>query len=91
MSTFKTAFLTLLQEDNIAGGVGSVFGAAVGKDGGIYNPNEGRYTSNDSIFAAGNAVTPKPLGGVQRRGGISKNGNKSKSKNKHKNKPQKSK
>jgi hypothetical protein len=72
MSTFKTAFLTLLQEDNIAGGVGSVFGAAVGKDGGIYNPNEGRYTSNDSIYAPGDARVPKAIGGVQRRGGISK-------------------
>lgn len=72
MSTFKTAFLTLLQEDNIAGGVGSVFGAAVGKDGGIYNPNEGRYTSNDSIYAPGDARLPKAIGGVQRRGGISK-------------------
>jgi hypothetical protein len=72
MSTFKTAFLTLLQEDNIAGGVGSVFGAAVGKDGGIYNPNEGRYTSNDSIYAPGDARLPKAIGGVQRRGSISK-------------------
>ena len=72
MSTFKTAFLTLLQEDNIAGGVGSVFGAAVGKDGGIYNPNEGRYTSNDSIYAPGDARLPKAIGGVQRRSGISK-------------------
>lgn len=72
MSTFKTAFLTLLQEDNIAGGVGSVFGTAVGKDGGIYNPNEGRYTSNDSIYAPGDARLPKAVGGVQRRGGISK-------------------
>lgn len=72
MSTFKTAFLTLLQEDNIAGGAGSVFGAAVDASGGIYNPNEGRYTSNDSIYAPGDARLPKAVGGIQRRGGISK-------------------
>jgi hypothetical protein len=72
MSTFKTAFLTLLQEDNIAGGVSSVFGQGVGANGGIYDPNAGRYTSNDSIYAPGDARVPKAIGGVQRRGGISK-------------------
>jgi len=72
MSTFKNIFLSLIEEDNVAGGASSVFGGAVDKDGGIYNPNEGRYTSNDSIYAPGDARVPKALSGVQRRSGISK-------------------
>ena len=71
-STFKDRFLQLLDEENVAGGAASVFGAGVAANGGIYNPNEGRITSNDDILASKNAVLPKALGGIQRRPGISK-------------------
>ncbi len=80
MSTFKDIFLDLLEEENVAGGANSVFGAAVAADGGIYDPNAGRYTSNDSIYAPGRADIPKALGGVQRRGGISKKSRKKRKK-----------
>lgn len=71
-STFKDRFLQLLDEENVAGGAASVFGAGVATDGGIYDPNAGRFTSNDSIYAPGDARLPKALGGIQRRPGISK-------------------
>lgn len=71
-STFKDRFLQLLDEENVAGGAASVFGAGVAADGGIYDPNAGRFTSNDSIYAPGDARLPKALGGIQRRPGISK-------------------
>jgi len=80
MSTFKDIFLKLIEEDNVAGGANSVFGGAVDNDGGIYNPNEGRFTSNDSIYAPGRADKPIALGGVQRRGGLSKRRRKRKKK-----------
>lgn len=70
-STFKDRFLQLLDEENVAGGVASVFGAGVAANGGIYDPNAGRFTSNDSIYAPDDARLPKALGGVQRRAGIS--------------------
>jgi len=72
MSTFKNIFLSLIEEDNVAGGAISAFGSGVAKDGGIYNPGDGRINSNDSIYAPGDARVPKALGGVQRRSGISK-------------------
>lgn len=71
-STFKYRFLKLLDEDNVAGGAASVFGAGVAANGEIYDPNAGRYTSNDSIYAPADARLPKALSGIQRRGGISK-------------------
>ena len=81
ISTFKDKFLELLEEDNVAGGAASVFGQGVATDGGIYNPNEGRITSNDNILASKNAVLPKALGGVQRRAGISKRKRRKRKKN----------
>ena len=81
ISTFKDKFLELLEEDNVAGGAASVFGQGVNTDGGIYNPNEGRITSNDNILASKNAVLPKALGGVQRRAGISKRKRRKRKKN----------
>lgn len=71
-STFKDRFLELLDEDNVAGGASSVFGVGVAANGGIYNPNVGRFTSNDSIYAPGDARLPKALSGIQRRSGINK-------------------
>ena len=81
ISTFKDKFLELLEEENVAGGANSVFGSAVAANGGIYNPNEGRITSNDNILASKNAVLPKALGGVQRRAGISKRKRRKRKKN----------
>ena len=80
MSTFKNIFLSLIEEDNVAGGASSVFGGGVNTGGGIYNPNEGRYTSNDSIYEPGRADKPIALGGVQRRSGINKRRRKRKKK-----------
>ena len=71
-STFKDRFLELLDEDNVAGGAASVFGAGVAANGEIYDPNAGRYTSNDSIYAPADARLPKALGGIQRRYGVNK-------------------
>ena len=71
-STFKDHFLKLLDEDNVAGGAASVFGPGVNTNGGIYDPNAGRFTSNDSVYAPNDARVPKALGGIQRRSGISK-------------------
>jgi len=81
ISTFKDKFLELLEEDNVAGGANSVFGPAVASGGGIYDPNAGRFTSNDSIYAPGDSRVPKALGGVQRRAGISKRKRRKRKKN----------
>lgn len=80
MEKFKEFFLQFVAEDNVAGGATSAFGAGVAANGGIYDPDAGRITSNDSIYAPGDARVPKALGGVQRRGGISKRRRKRKKK-----------
>jgi len=80
MSTFKDIFLKLIEEDNVAGGAASAFGPGVAANGNIYDPEAGRITSNDSIYAPGDARVPKALGGVQRRGGISKKSRKKRKK-----------
>lgn len=80
MSTFKDIFFKLIEEDNVAGGAISAFGPGVATGGGIYDPGAGRVTSNDSIYAPGDARIPKALGGVQRRGGLSKRRRKRKKK-----------
>jgi hypothetical protein len=83
-STFKAHFLQLLDEENVAGGAASVFGAGVVADDGIYDPNASRFTSNDSIYAPGDARLPKALSGVQRRAGISKKRHKFKKRHRNK-------
>lgn len=80
MSTFKDIFFKLIEEDNVAGGAISAFGPGVATGGGIYDPGAGRVTSNDSIYAPGDARIPKALGGVQRRGGLNKKRRKRKKK-----------
>tara|TARA_R100000005_G_C4963509_1_gene179271 strand:+ start:809 stop:1231 length:423 start_codon:yes stop_codon:yes gene_type:complete len=60
---FEDAFYKLL-ENNIAGD-----GGALGDTAAIYDPAVGRVSSNDDVYAPGNARRPKVLGKVVSRAG----------------------
>ena len=60
---FEDAFYKLL-ENNIAGD-----GGALGDTAAIYDPAVGRVSSNDDVYAPGDARRPKVLGKVVSRAG----------------------
>ena len=60
---FEDAFYKLL-ENNIAGD-----GGALGDTAAIYDPAVGRVSSNDDVYAPGDAKRPKVLGKVVSRAG----------------------
>lgn len=62
--SFKDTFINLLTEENISSGV---FGPGDQGVNAIYNPNEGRFTSNDSIYAPGDSRKPGFIGTFKRK------------------------
>jgi hypothetical protein len=61
---FARAFLKIVVEDMTASGS---FGTAVAN--GIYNPEAGRISSNDDVYAPNDARVPKGSGVIQKRSG----------------------
>ena len=61
---FEDIFYKLL-ENNIAGD-----GGALGDTAAVYDPAAGRISSNDNVYAPGDARRPKVLGKVVSRAGI---------------------
>ena len=76
MGKFEKIFYKLL-ENNIAGG-----GGALGDTAAVYDPAAGRISSNDDVYAPGDARRPKILGKVVSRAGTV--GSKKKKKKKEK-------
>ena len=63
MGKFEKIFCKLL-ENNIAGD-----GGALGDTAAVYDPSAGRISSNDDVYAPGDARRPKVLGKVVSRAG----------------------
>jgi hypothetical protein len=62
---FESRFLRLLEDANVAGGAGSVFGVGMGGSAGQFG---NQFPSqNDSAYAPGDARIPKVLGAKRRK------------------------